>query len=181
MAMSDFVPNKLGFDIYGVMSEINEVIEICLDELSVSFQEVIRKQIINNGNGSSIMKDEALRHVKEISRKLDNGIAELEVGVDEDIADERARIRTVVVLHGNLNSGPLFTKPGKPTWRKHVAYQDTSNAKKVYHLDNLMQLDISGKLLDNVMKDVEKYARQFLRDVSQAIMQVNFSDYIIGG
>lgn len=179
--MSDFIPNKLSIDIYDATSEINEIIEICLDELSVSFQEVIRRQIIENGNGSGQMKDEALRHVNEISRKIQNGIVELEVGVDENIGNERARIRTVVVLHGNLNSGPLLTKPGKPTWRKHVAYRATSNARHVYHLDNLMQLDISGKLLENSMKDVEKHCAKFLRNVAQAFSTIDLSDCIIVG
>ena len=181
MAMSNFVPNKLSVDVYDVTSEIEEIIEICLDELSVSFQEVIRRQIIKNGNGSGQMKDEALRHVKEMSRKINDGIIELEVGVDEESGDERARIRTVVVLHGNLNSGPLFTKPGKQTWRKHVAYRDLSKARTVYHLDNLMQLDISGKLLENAMKDVEEYCKAFLRNVEQSFRTIDLSDCIIVG
>lgn len=179
--MNDFTPNRLSFDVYDAMSDITEIIEICLDELSVSFQEIIRRQIIKNGNGSGQMKDEALRHVKEISRKVTNRIVELEVGVDEDIGDERSRIRTVVVLHGNLNSGPLFTKPGRQTWRKHVSYKDTSTAKSVYHLDNLMQLDISGKLLQNSMDDVEKHCNKFLSDVTQAFSTIDLSDYIIVG
>lgn len=179
--MSDWTPNHLGFDVYGVMSEINEVIEICLDELSVTFQEIIRRQIIKNGNGSGIMKDEALRHVKEISRKFNGDIIELEVGVDEDEGDERAKIRTVVVLHGNLNSGPLFTKPGNQTWKKHVAYRSTSTAKHVYHLDNLMQLDVSGKLLDNSMKEIEKHFKQFLDNIAKMINMIDFSQFITGG
>lgn len=176
--MSDFIPNKLRFDTYGVISEINEIIEISLDELSFMFQEIIRKQIVQNGNGSGIMKDEALRHVKEISRNYKDGIIELEVGVDENIGDERARIRTVVVLHGNLNSGPLFTKPGKQTWRKHVAYRDMSNAKTIYHLDNLMQLDVSGKLLENSMKEIEKYCSTFLKSIEEAFRYIDLDQYL---
>lgn len=179
--MNDFIPNKIGFDVNGAMSEINEVIMLCLDELSVDFQEIIRKEIIKNGNGSDIMKDEALKHVKEISRKFDGGIAELEVGVDENVGDERARIRTVVVLHGNLNSGPLFTKPGKQTWKKHVNYRSLSKAKTVYHVDNFMQLDISSKLLENSMKQVEKYARRFLANVTKAMQTIDLSQYVTVG
>lgn len=179
--MSDFIPNKLVLDMYGLTSEINEAIYICIDELSYKFQEIIIREIRENGNGSGIMKDEAVRHVKEISRKITNGVIELEVGVDENIGDEIARIRTVVVLHGNLNSGPLFTKPGQSTWRKHVAYRAKSNAKSVYHLDNLMQLDIAGKLLENSMKEIEKYIEVFLKNVQQAINLIDFSEYVIGG
>ena len=179
--MSDFIPNKLGFNVRGAMAAIEEAIMICLDELSVDFQEIIRKEIIKNGNGSGIMKDEAMRHVKEISRKIDSNVVELEVGVDEEIGDERARIRTVVVLHGNLNSGPLLTKPGQSTWRKHVSYRATSNATTIYHLDNLMQLDIAGKLLENSMKQVERYAKGFLNSIAQAVQTIDFSEYITVG
>lgn len=107
-----FEPMKFHFNSAGAMAEIEEAISIALDELSYQFQQIFIEEIYANGNGSHIMKDEAVRHVKEISRKNDGGIIELEVGVDENISGERERIRTVVVLHGNLNSGPLFTKPG---------------------------------------------------------------------
>ena len=179
--MSDFVPNHLSLNINGLMSEINESIDICLDELSYKFQEIIIREIRENGNGSGIMKDEAIRHVKEISRKITNGIIELEVGVDENIGDERAKIRTVVVLHGNVNSGSLVTKPGESTWRKHVAYRAMSNAKSVYVLHNLMQFDVSGKLLKNSMKQIEKYTKTFLDNVQHAIDLIDFSEYIIVG
>ena len=179
--MSDFIPNKLSFDTVGAMDEITGAIDICLDELSGQFQEIIRKQIRENGNGSGIMKDEAMRHVKEFSRKFSGSVIELEVGVDEDIGDERARIRTVVVLHGNQNSGPLLTKPGQATWKKHVSFRSQSTATKVYHLDNLMQLDISGKLLENAMKEVEKYADDFLNAIEQVVSMIDFSQYVIVG
>lgn len=179
--MSDFVPNKLGLNINGLMSEINESIYICVDELSYKFQEIIIRQIRANGNGSGIMKDEAIRHVKEISRKITNKVIELEVGVDEDIGDEAARIKTVVVLHGNLHNSPFVTKPGESTWRKHVAYRARSNAKSVYVLYNLMQFDVSGKLLENSMQEVEKYTRDFLDNVEQAISLVDFSEFVTVG
>lgn len=179
--MSDFIPNKLRLDVNGLMSEINESIYICLDELSYKFQEIIIRQIRENGNGSGIMKDEAIRHVKEISRKITNSEIELEVGVDENISDERARIRTIVVLHGNLHNSPFVTKPGEPTWRKHVAYRATSRAKSVYVLYNLMQFDVAGKLLENSMNEVEKYTKTFMDNVQKAIDLVDFSDYVIVG
>ena len=181
MAMNDFIPNKLSFNVTGAMDEITTAIDICLDELSVDFQEVIRKQILENGRGSGIMKEEAVRHVKEISRSFNGNVIELEVGVDEDAGDEQAHIRTVVVLHGNLNSGPLFTKPGQMTWRKHVSYRAQSRAKSVYHLDNLMQTDVSGKLLANSMNDIEHYAKAFLEAVEQVMASVDLSEYLIVG
>ena len=110
--MSDFTPNHLSLDTGGLISEIDEAIYICVDELSIKFQEIIRREIIANGNGSRIMKEEALKHVKEISRVIKGNMITLEVGVDEDIGDEQARIKTMVVLHGNLHNSPFTTKPG---------------------------------------------------------------------
>lgn len=179
--MSDFTPNKLSLNTNGLMNEINESIDICLDELSYKFQEIIIKEIRQNGNGSGLMKDEAVRHVKEISRKIRNGTIELEVGVDENIGEERARIRTIVVLHGNLHNSPFVTKPGENTWRKHVAYRAKSNAKSVYVLYNLMQFDVSKNLLENSMKEIEKYTKDFLDNVQRAINLIDFSEYIIVG
>ena len=177
--MSEFIPNHLSVDVNGIMSEINDAISICLDELSYKFQEIIIRQIRENGNGSGLMKDEAIRHVKEISRKITNNTVEIEVGVDEDVGDEQARIRTIVVLHGNLHDSPFVTKPGEQTWRKHVAYRARSNAKSVYVLYNLMQFDVAGKLLENSMNEIEKYAKVFLNSIQQVIDMIDFSDYII--
>ena len=179
--MSDLQLNKLSLDVNGLMSEINESIYICVDELSYRFQEIIIRQIRQNGNGSGIMKDEAISHVKEISRKITNSMIELEVGVDENISDERARIRTIVVLHGNLHDSPFVTKPGEQTWRKHVAYRAKSNAKSVYVLYNLMQFDVAGKLLENSMNEIEKYTKVFMDNVQRAIDLIDFSEYIIVG
>ena len=179
--MSDFTPNHLSLNVDGLMSEINESIYICVDELSYKFQEIIIKQIRENGNGSGQMKDEAVRHVKEISRKITNSMVELEVGVDENISDERARIRTIVVLHGNLHNSPFVTKPGEQTWRKHVSYRAQSNAKSVYVLYNLMQFDVAGKLLENSMKEIEKYTKDFVNNIQRAIDLIDFSEYIIVG
>ena len=179
--MSDFTPNHLRLNINGLMSEIQESIDICLDELSYKFQEIIIREIRENGNGSGLMKDEAIRHVKEISRKVTNRMIELEVGVDENISEERARIRTIVVLHGNLHNSPFVTKPGEQTWRKHVAYRAKSNAKSVYVLYNLMQFDVAGKLLENSMKSIEKYTKDFLNNIQRTIDLIDISEYIIVG
>ena len=181
MGMSDLHLNKLSLNVNGIMSEINESIAICVDELSYKFQEIIIRQIRKNGNGSGQMKDEAVRHVKEISRKITSQMIELEVGVDENISDERARIRTIVVLHGNLHNSPFVTKPGEQTWRKHVSYRARSNAKSIYVLYNLMQFDIAGRLLENSMNEIEKYAKVFLDHVQQAIDLIDFSEYMIVG
>ena len=72
MAMADFTPNYLSVNTAGLMREIESAIDICLDELSYMFQELLIRQMRENGNGSSIMKDEAVTHVKEISRRVGN-------------------------------------------------------------------------------------------------------------
>ena len=163
------------------MREIEEAIQIHLDELSISFQTLIRRQLIENGNGSRIMRDVAAGHVKEISRKFYDGMIELEVGVDENISDERARIRTLVVLYGNVTNGPLMTKPGQQTWRKHVSYRGLSEAKTAHRIPHWEQTDVSGKIMQNVMNDIDKLVGRFLRDITHALDTIDFSEFITGG
>lgn len=183
MAMADFTPNHLSVNTAGLMREIESAIDICLDELSYMFQELLIRQMRENGNGSSIMKDEAVTHVKEISRKYKGGTVELEVGVDENISDERARIRTLVVIYGNIekDTGTLWTKPGEQTWRKDVAYRDESKAKTAYPLYRFIQFDVHGKLLENCLKEIEKYGNDFIDALRQALDTIDFSDFIIVG
>ena len=174
----EFTKEPITFDAVGAMNEINESISMMVDELSWHFQEIIIRQIYRNGNGSSLMKDEAVRHVKEISRKMEDGVLELEVGVDENFGDERAKIRTLVVLYGNVTNGPMMTKPGQQTWRKHVSYRGESPARSAYRLPHFEQTDVSGKLLENSMKEIEKHVNKFLNGITQLVKAIDFSIYL---
>ena len=180
--MSDLTIYSLGFDSNAAMADIRDIIDVCLDELSVSFQEIIRREIMENGNGSGIMKAEAVKHVREMSRSFKGNIITLEVGVDESEPESlQAKIRTSVVLHGNITGGPLYTKPGQSTWKKHVVGPSESTAKTVYHLAQFEQTDVSGHILSNSMKKVKKHIAEFLAAVSEALDLLDWSEYITGG
>lgn len=155
-----------------------------LDELSEKFQALIKRQIMENGNGSGVMRDEAVKHVHEIARRTIGGVIEMEVGVDERelYSDEQARIRTLVSIYGNIqkDTGTLWTKPGEQTWRKHVNFKAESTAKTAYPLYRFVQYDVSGKLMENAMKEIDMYIRDFLNVVAGMTGSVlNWVDCII--
>lgn len=177
--MSDLTLYPIHYDAVRATAEIVEAIDVCVDELSAEFQEIVRGQILVNGNGSGIMKAEAVKHVKELHRSVSSKKVELEVGVDEDEAgDVQARIRTVVVLHGNLAGGALFTKPGVATWKKHVVGPSESNAKTSYRLADFEQTDVTAMIKENAMKEVRQYIDQFLTAVAEAIATIDFSQFL---
>lgn len=182
MEMNDLTIYPIKFNVSAAVGDIIDAIDVCLDELSVEFQEIIKDEIWVNGNGSNIMKEEAKRHVKEISRKNDGHTIELEVGVDEsEFGSEQAKIRTIVVLHGNLANGALFTKPGQATWTKHVGGKHMSNAIHEYRLADFEQTDVTGNLMKNSMKQIQKYVMDFLRAIDQTLDTIDFSDYLTVG
>lgn len=174
--MPDLILYPLKFDYAGAQAEIYDAINVCLDELSTDFQEIIRREILANGNGSGVMKREAIKHVKEISRSITSASVELEVGVDESgFGSDQAKIRTLVVLYGN---GEIWTKPGQATWKKHVVGPGPNKVQSSYRLPDLEQTDVSGELLKNAMKEVRKKVKDFIDAVKMAIETIDFSAYL---
>lgn len=197
--MSDYIPNQLGFDADGYMREVESAVNMALDRLSFSVQDLMKREIMANGNGSRIMRNTACEQVKEISREFDNGIVELVVGIDESSLGDFSRdvfVRTMVVLHGNVTDGPLMTKPGRMTWRKHVTdyhlspteNEDGTPRKPYIMPDAMMQYEmVNGfgdqrHMLDNVLeKQINHVIDDFYNIVCQYIYNIDSSQYITGG
>jgi len=154
--MSDFIPNKLGFDTKAYMSEFYKCLDIALDRLSRNVIVLMKNEIMANGNGSGVMRKTAADQVKEISRTIKGTEVELVIGIDEDKLggfNDQVFVRTMVVLHGNVTSGPLMTKPGSKTWTKNVnsmhispaVNKDGSPRKPQMMPDGMMQFEkVSG-------------------------------------
>ena len=179
MASLEFVPYPIGYDSAGVMKEIDSIVNIKLDEFARTMIRVLGNAIYSAGNGSTRMKTDAVKQVKELSRSGGGGIYEMEVGIDEGaISDDIARIRTIVVLHGNLHSGPLRTKPGEDTWDKHISSQSESGAATIYLLPGGMwQHERTDKILDAYDKEIEKYVKVLAHDLEILLMSIDYSKY----
>ena len=78
---------------------------------------------MQNGNGSTIMRQDAVDLVKTIMREANYEKVIVESGIDQmalaGLANDM-RVRVLVVLHGNTASGPIVTKPGQQTFGKNV-------------------------------------------------------------
>ena len=159
--MADFTPNTLVFDTAGCMTAIMKLCDAYMSHNSDILLNLYKLQIDKNGNGSSFMKSEAKKVVHEILHEVAADHITIQAGFDEAMARSMARdfyVRAMVVLHGNQAGGPLETKPGTATFRKHVIGPYTSNAKTIYPLPaGFNQGDVSDGIQDNVMKDIEKY------------------------
>ena len=197
--MSDFVPNKLGFNSGAYMREFERYLNIALDRLSYNVQEIMKREIMENGNGSKVMRETACGQVHELERVFNGSEVTLTVGIDESKLggfSDQVFVRTMVVLHGNVTSGPLMTKPGQLTWKKDVSYmsrspdtnKDGSPRKPRIMPDGFMQFEkVNGfgslrHMLDNMMGDQLKHIiSDFYNLLEQLINNIDYSQFITGG
>ena len=197
--MSDFTPNKLGFNTNAYMHEFEKYLNIALDRLSFSVQEIMKREIMANGNGSRVMRATACAQVQELERKFDGSEATLVVGIDESKLggfSDQVFVRTMVVLHGNVAHSPLMTKPGQMTWKKHANYmslspavnKDGSPRKPKIMPDEFMQYEkvngfgASRHMLDNIMgKQLEHVIKDFYSLFDQLLNNIDYSQFITEG
>lgn len=197
--MSKFVPNKLGFDVNRYMQDFMRYLNIAVDRLSFSVQELMKREIMTNGNGSYVMRETAANQVRELSRKVEPDRVELEVGIDESKLGgftNQVYTRTMVVLHGNVTSGPLMTKPGKMTWKKNVSFmslspplnKDGTPRKQKMMPGSFMQYEkVNGfgnsrHMLQNIMENqINHVLDDFFDMLNQLMNNLDYSSYVTGG
>ena len=189
--MGDFVPYKLSFNTNAYMNELEECLKIAVDQLSIRIQELMMREIMTNGNGSGVMKETACKQVKELSRKIDKGVLELVVGIDESSLggfSSQAFVRTAVVLHGNVTAGPLMAIPNKAAWTKDVTTLRVSDRVKTEYIlpDGMMQYEmVSGfgakrHMLDNIFdKQVNHVIDDFYSTLDGLLNSIDYSKYVI--
>lgn len=197
--MSDFIPNKLGFNTNAYIREFDRYLDIALNRLSFSVQDIMRREIMTNGNGSREMRETACAQVHELERKINNNEVTLVIGIDESKLggfSDQVFVRTMVVLHGNVTHSPLMTKPGQMTWKKDVSYmslspptnKDGSPRKPKMMPDGFMQFEkasgfgASRQMLDNIFGDqLNHVIDDFYNLLDQLISNIDYSQFITGG
>lgn len=183
--MSDFTPNKLGFDSAGCMRAIMMMADAYMKETADIMITLFQKEIDRNGNGSSDMKGDAKTLVREILHEVAADHITIDAGFDESMAQSMARdfyVRTMVVIHGNQAGGKLTSKPNMSTFKKHVRGYGPSTAKTVFDLpDGFNQEDASDGIRGNVMKDIEKYFEVMIIKINVALTGDFFGQFITGG
>lgn len=183
--MSDFTPNKLGFDSAGCMRAIMMMADAYMKETSDIMITLFQKEIDRNGNGSSDMKGDAKTLVREILHEVAADHITIDAGFDESMAQSMARdfyVRTMVVIHGNQAGGKLTSKPNMSTFKKHVRGYGPSTAKTVYDLPkDFNQEDASKGIRGNVMKEIEKYFEVMIIKINAALTGDFFGLFITGG
>jgi hypothetical protein len=183
--MSDFIPNKLGFNAAGCSTAILRAADALMQETVDIMLIIMKKEIDKNGNGSSDMKADAKTMVREILHEVAEDHISVDAGFDEAMANSMARdfyVRVMVVLHGNQAGGVLYSKPGASTFKKHVRGYGPSTAKSVYKLpDGFNQLDASDGILNNTMKEIEKYFEVMIAKLATMLTGDFFGQFITGG
>ena len=197
--MSDFIPNKIEFDTNAYMKEFSGYLDIALNRLSYSVQDIMKREIMTNGNGSKEMRATACAQVQELEREINNNAVTLVIGIDESKLggfSDQVFVRTMVVLHGNVAYGPLMTKPGQMTWKKDVSYmsmspptnKDGSPRKPRMMPDSFMQFEkvngfgASRHMLDNIFgKQLNHIIDDFYNLLDQLIGNIDYSRFIKGG
>ena len=183
--MSDFTPNKLGFDTNGCMNAILRMADAYMSQTSDILINLFKIEIDRNGNGSSFMKHDAKKVVREILHEVAQDHITIEAGFDENMARGMARdfyVRVMVVIYGNMANGYLWTKPGESTWKKNVTNYGPSGAKSIYMLpDEFDQADASEGIKNNVLKEIEKYFEVMLIKIDSSLDGNFFGQFITGG
>ena len=188
----DLVLKQLSFDGDACMELIRRIIDVHLDELSYYVKAIVIREVYNNGNGSKGMRIDACAQVKETKREIMDDHIRLEVGIDLEKlrSQEDLFVRVSVVLHGNLASGPLLTKPGQDTWKKYVTHKGLSTAKTVWMLpgegkpghQGFVQIDVVGDIINGVSENAEKelkhYVGAFATVIGHDIQKMNWSAFL---
>ena len=182
--MSDFTPNKLGFDSASCNRSIMKAADTLMGETSNILVQLFKNEIDRNGNGSKTMREDAQKVVREILHEVAEDHITIEAGFDEAMARSMATdfyVRTMVVIYGNQAGGPIWTKPGVSTWKKNVTNYGESRAKTRYQLYRFNQFDFHDKMVENVMKQIEKYFKDMLDKLCDSLTGDFFGQFITGG
>lgn len=179
----EFTKNQLSINTDACTDAIIRMAEAYMNQTSDKLVEIMKQQIDANGNGSHFMKSDAKKVVHEISRDVARDHITIEAGFDEAMASSMAKdfyVRTMVVIYGNQANGPIWTKPGQSTWKKNVIGYGPSGARTKYPLYRFNQFDFHDKLVDNTMKEVEKYFKDMLGEIRDMIPGI-IAAYFAGG
>lgn len=177
--------NKLGFNSRACMEAIKQIADAEISKASEIMLEIFAHYVTELGNGSGIMKMAALACIRETLHEVTDTYLKVKGGVDEDMAkaaSEEVYVRVMVVLHGNMHSGPMQTKPGVATFPKHVGARRMSPAKEVVPLPFFEQpADVAEQIKESAMRDMEKHIRAMLRNIAAATSGDFFAGFVTAG
>lgn len=169
MANLNIEMNQISINTAGAKARVLLLVKDALNQVAEQMGELIQREIARNGNGSSAMKQDAISLVKTIMKEANYERVIVESGIDETMLSNLAndfRVRVLVVLHGNMASGPIVTKPGQQTFAKGVKGPRLSplTGKRGYdgpnprvkHLDFFEQdYDMTDGAIQNIEKEIE--------------------------
>ena len=175
--------NKFGFDSAACFAAIQQICDGYMTTCAEHLLRIMRRQIEDGGNGSWFMRHTALAQVKEILHEVTDEHIKIRGGIDEDElkgAAEEVYVRVMVVLHGNqANPGDWTTKPGEDTFGKHVVAKGPSLARSKHPLpESWRQFDVSGGIIDNTMKEVEKYFSDMISAIKGALNGSFYAQFV---
>ena len=177
MSNSDLQMYHVSFDGEALMNDIIMIIDSQFDILSKHMIEVIGDAIIDCSAASGIMKNEARKNVKEISRTITASDASIEVGVDEGAigGGEREYIRVMVTLHGN---GEVWARANGTGWTKHVNSRHQNHVSFDYRLAQFEQSDNSAAMLETYEQNIQVYSKECYDSIISLINGLDYEKYL---
>ena len=179
----EFTKEPITFDGVACSRAIMKIAENYMSETSDKMVAIMRVWVDKLGNGSHIMRADAVAAVREILREVTSEYINIEVGVDEAMAksmSEEFFIRTMVVLHGNQAGGPIKTKPGQTTWKKNVTYSSVNTySQSVYNIPQFdWRFDVAAGVVEMTMKEIEKYFKDMLSSIEKICTAEFFASFL---
>ena len=161
--------NTVSINTVAAKARVLLLVKDMLERVADQMGDLIKREIDHNGNGSHAMKADAVSLVKTIMKEANYEQVIVESGIDESTLSNCAndfRVRVLVVLHGNMASGPIVTKPGQMTFAKGVVGPRLSPLTgqrgyagpnpRVKHLDFFEQPhDMTEGAIANIEKQIE--------------------------
>lgn len=168
----------------GAKIRVMEVCKEAMEQVAEQMGDMIKEEIERNGNGSEVMRRDAVNMVKTICKQANYEKIIYESGIAPEAFASCAqdmRVRVLTVLTGNQHGGRLYTKPGASTFKKNVTGPGPSGAQSVYPLpDGFNQpFDITANMIDNIEKRIDHIWSFALKWIMDEISSSSFWDQFI--
>lgn len=174
MAESNLQLKRVWFDTAGAQAAIQKIALDNLTECAEQLVEIMKEEVMSNGNGSTFMRESAAAAVHHVLKEMSVDMMMYEVGIDENKISGMAEAfytRVMVVLHGNQGGGPIWTKPGMETFSKGIVTKRTSKthepAKALPFFDQ--PDDRAGAMLENSLKKIQSIFDQCVANIQKEI------------
>ena len=170
--------NSLSIDVDGLMDELISTAVEAMKAVEEEAISIMADEIFEGSESRTKWRQEAIRLLKEVERKVTAESIEMVFGVDLASVSGDALNRIMVALYGNQGGGSIHSKPGTDVYGHDMDGKHLSTAKTKYPIP---QFDHPQDYnADKMWKNVFNLTKTMFFDaISSAWASVDFCKYVI--